>query len=148
MADATLSEQAERLSQRRARMLPVLAVFYLAQQVSFFGSPPGQRMVDHFRIGAWAMMSAVLLAALVTGGFWRRTPALRAVLNDESSRAHRSDALGVGFVVAMVAGIVLYVLNTAAPVTTPEAIHVIVSLGIGAALVRFGYLERRAHRNG
>jgi hypothetical protein len=28
------------------------------------------------------------------------------------------------------------------------AIHVIVTLGIAAALIRFGMLERRAHSNG
>ena len=32
------------------------------------------------------------------------------------------------------------------PVTAREAIHVIVTLGLGAALIRFGMLERRAHR--
>jgi hypothetical protein len=28
-----------------------------------------------------------------------------------------------------------------------ESIHIIMSLGIAAALIRWGYLERRAHRD-
>ena len=32
--------------------------------------------------------------------------------------------------------------------TAREAIHIILTLGIGAALIRFGMLERRAHRDG
>lgn len=148
MGETSLAEQAERLSKRRARMLPVLAVFYFAQQASFFSSPPGDRPVDHFKIGAWVVLSIVLLAALVTGGFWSRKPELREMLDDECSRAHRADALGTGFVVAMAIGIFLYVVGTVSPVSAREAIHLIVSFGIAAALVRFGWLERRAHRDG
>jgi hypothetical protein len=145
MTESTLSQEADRLSRRRARLLPMLAIIYVAQQASFFASPIGDRTVDHFKIGAWVVLSAVLLAALVTGGFWMRRPELRAMLNDESSRAHRADALGTGFVVAMATGILLYVLNTFSPMTSREVIHLVVSFGIAAALVRFGFLERRAH---
>jgi hypothetical protein len=148
MVEQTIAQQAERLSRRRARMVSVLAVFYLAQQVAFFNSPPGQRLVDHFRIGAWALMSAVLLAALMTGGFWLRKPELRAMLNDELSRAHRAQALATGFVLAMAAGIILYVVGTVTPITDREAIHIIVSVGIGTALIRYGFLERRSDRLG
>jgi ABC-type Fe3+ transport system permease subunit len=146
MVEQTISEQADRLSRRRARMLPVLAVFYLGQQLTYFSSPPGDRLVDHFKIGAWAVMSVVLLTALVTGGFWLRKPEVRAMLNDELSRSHRADALGTGFVLAMLAGIILYLVGTAVRMTDRDVIHVIVSAGIGAALIRFGMLERRAHR--
>ena len=147
--ETSLSQQAERLSRRRARMLPRLAVLYLAQQASYLSQPPDTgRLVDHFRIGAWVMLSAVLLAALVTGGMWLRKPELRALLNDESSRAHRADALGTGFVVAMATGIVLYVVNSVSPMSSRETIHLIVSLGIVAALIRFGFLERRALKDG
>lgn len=143
MVEQTISEQADRLSRRRARVLPVLAIFYLAQQATFFSSAPAERAVDHFKIGAWAAMSVVLLAALVTNGFWLRKPELRAMLNDELSRAHRADALRIGFVLAMIAGIILYVVGTAVPLSDREVIHLIVSVGIGAALIRFGMLERR-----
>lgn len=144
----TIAQQADRLGRRRARITIVLAVFYLSQQLTFFTSPPGARLVDQFRIGAWAVMSTVLLAALVTGGFWLRKPALRAMLNDELSRAHRADALNAGFISAMLTGIVLYVVGTALPMTDREVIHLIVSIGIGAALIRFAMLERRTDNLG
>lgn len=148
MADQTIIQEADRLGGRRARVLLILAIFYLGQQLTFIVSPLGTRMVDHFKIGAWAVMSAVLLGALVTGGFWLRKPALRAMLNDELSRAHRADALGVGFVLAMMTGIILYVVGTAVPLTDRAVIHLIVSIGIGGALIRFGMLERRADHVG
>jgi hypothetical protein len=141
-----MAQKAERLSARRARILPFLAVIYLGQQYSYFSSLDGARPVDHVRIGAWAVMSAALLIALVTGGGLFRGRELRTMLNDESSRAHRSDALGWGFVVAMLTGIALYVIG-ARQIDEREAIHLIVSLGIATALVRFGFLERRAMRD-
>ncbi|MEO7564599.1 MAG: hypothetical protein ABIR63_04885 [Sphingomicrobium sp.] len=146
MVDADLSDTAERLTRRRSRLLPVLAVFYVGQQVSFFSRGNSVATVDHFKIGAWAVMSAALLILLVTGGFWLRKPELRAMLNDEGTRAHRADALGTGFVVAMITGIIVYVINSGSQMTSREVIHLIVSLGIAAALVRFGFLERRAHQ--
>lgn len=140
-----MSEKAEKLSARRARVWPFLAVIYLGQQYSYFSSLDAGRPVDTLRIGAWAVMSTALLVALVSGGGLLRGKELRAMLNDETSRAHRSDAFGWGFVVAMLTGIVLYIVGSS-QIGEREAIHLIVSLGIATALVRFGFLERRALR--
>ena len=148
MVQRTVSQEVDRLARKRARMAPMLAVIYFAQQVAFFNSPHGERLVDQFRIGAWAALSAVLLAGLATGGFWLRKPELRAMLNDELSRAHRADSLRVGFILAMLTGIVLYVVGSAVAISDREVIHLIVSVGIGAALIRFGMLERRDGHEG
>ena len=147
MVEMTMAEQAEKLSKRRARLMPVLAVVYLGQQVSYFAALDADRAVDHVKVGAWVVMSIALLAALMSGGGLLRSREMRAVLNDETTRAHRAAAIEVGFVVTMVSAIALYVIATATPVSAREAIHVIVSLGIVAALIRFGWLERRAMRD-
>ena len=60
---STTAEHAERLSKRRARVWPFLAVIYLGQQYSYFSAANGGPMVDHARVGAWAVMSTVLLVA-------------------------------------------------------------------------------------
>lgn len=138
-------EQAERLGRRRARMLPMLAVFFLVQQAAFFSNPPAERAVDHVRIGAWVLMSAAILMAIHTGGALFRSPAVRALLNDEPTRANRAVAMHWGFVAAILAGMIIYVFQGAVQFTTREAIHLIVSAGLVAALLRFGMLERRAH---
>jgi hypothetical protein len=138
-------EQADRLGRRRARMLPVLAIFFLIQQTAFFSNPPAERAVDHVRIGAWVVMSAAILFALYTGGSWFRSAPVRAMLNDEATRANRAVAMQWGFSAAIVAGILIYVYQGVAQFTTREAIHLIVSAGLVAALIRFGMLERRAH---
>jgi hypothetical protein len=143
-------EKAERLSRKRARMLPFLAMIYLTQQATFFAgdAPPGVRSVDHVKIGAWLVLSLVLVLAIATNGFWLQSPEVRALIDDENTRANRARAMSAGFLFAMLGGIALYFITQFEAITAREAIHVILSLGLAAALVRFGLLERRAHGDG
>ena len=136
-------EAADRFSRRRSRMLPALAVIFLAQQASYFSQPDGARLVDHVKIGAWVILSVVLLLALATGGFWLKPKRIRVLMDDELTRANRAKALSLGFLVTMVGGLVLYVLALYEPITGREAIHMLTTFGIASALLRFGYLERR-----
>ncbi|MGB7654943.1 MAG: hypothetical protein WBL74_05635 [Novosphingobium sp.] len=138
------TDLADRLTKRRARMMPALAVLFLAQQASYFSRIPGERLVDHVRIGAWVALSAVLLAVLTTGGFWLRSAAVRALMNDEVTRANRAAAMQFGLVLALGGGIALYPFIDQLGLNARQVIHLIVSLGLAAAMLRFGMLERRA----
>ncbi len=137
-------EAADRLSRRRTRMLPALAVLFLTQQAAYFSEPDAAlRLVDHVKIGAWLILSIVLLLALVTGGFWLKPKRVRALMDDDATRANRASALGLGFVVTMASAILLYALNLLEPISGREAIHLLTTIGIVTALLRFFYLERR-----
>ena len=130
-------------------MLPILAVIYLSQQVSYFSEHgTGGRPVDHVKIGAWVVLSIVLLLALATNGVWFQRAEVRDLVNDENTRANRASALSIGFLAAMATAFVLYLVDQFEPLATRAAIHLIVSLGLGAALFRFAWLERRALRDG
>jgi hypothetical protein len=150
MVERSVVETAERLSRKRARMLPFLAIIYLTQQATFFSGdgPGGAREVDYVKIGAWLVLSLVLLLALATNGFWFQSREIRDLINDESTRVNRSSAMTTGFIASMLAAIVVYFIEQFVAVTAREAIHLILSVGLGAALLRFGTLERRAHDNG
>jgi hypothetical protein len=54
----------------------------------------------------------------------------------------------MGFWVTIITALVVYVESIFDPVTFNEAIHIIVTLGVGAALISFAARERRAHRIG
>ena len=138
--------KAERLSAKRARMLPVLAILFLAQQGTYFsGRGDGGRPVDHVHIAAWLVMSVVLLLALATGGGWIYSRAVRQLANDEVTRAHRSDAFRLGFFASMAGCILLYGVSLYEPLRGREAVHFVMTIGIAVALIRFGMLERRAN---
>jgi predicted CDP-diglyceride synthetase/phosphatidate cytidylyltransferase len=143
-------ETADRASRRRARGLPFLAILFILQQVSYFTGTveDGTRTVDQVRIGAWLVLTVVLLLYLATGGSWLQRRPVRALLNDEVSRANRLEGMRAGFLAAMIAGIVIYALTYFDQMTARETVHLIITVGIAAALLRFGFLERRGHRDG
>jgi hypothetical protein len=150
MVERSVAEKAEFLSRRRARTLPLLAAIYLAQQGSYFAAlqSPSHTSSYTFRISAWLVLSAVLLAALVTKGFWLQPREVRDLIDDEHTKANRLDALRIGFIFAMLAGMAVYFIDQFEPLTAGAAAHLILTFGLGAALIRFGLLERHAHRDG
>jgi hypothetical protein len=149
MNQRTISEEAERLSMRRARALPALGIIFLAQQASFLSVPEhAVRPVDHLKVSAWLVLTIVLLAGLATGGGWFRSRAVRDLLNDESTRAHRQTGYVYGFWAAMGTALGIYIVNMFEPVSGRDAVHIIVTAAVATALLNFGMLERRALRNG
>jgi hypothetical protein len=139
------AEEADRLSRRRARMTIAMAIIFVSQQFTFFSAnAEDHRAVTWVHTSGWIVLSAVILAGLVTGGFWFKPKSVRALMEDEVTRENRHRALSLGFVLAMVAAMMLYLVDRFEPVGAPIAIHLILSVGLGAALVRFGTLEKRA----
>jgi hypothetical protein len=80
----------------------------------------------------------------VTGGFWLKPKAVRALMEDEVTRENRHRALSLGFVLAMVMAMALFLLDRFEPMDGATAIHLILSVGLGAAMVRFAMLEKHA----
>jgi hypothetical protein len=146
----SVAEKADYLSKRRARMLPALAVIFLSQQASFFSQISGGEHVsaEKAKISAWLVLSVVLLFGLATKGFWLEPKEVRDLIDDENTRANRNEAMRWGFLFAMGASIAVYVLTMFEVVTGREAVHIVLSFGIAAALLRWGLLEKRAHRDG
>jgi hypothetical protein len=149
MNERSVAERADYLSKRRARLLPVLAIIYLSQQATYISALNGDphRAVEHVKIGAWIVLSLVILAALVSKGFWLQPREVRDLIDDESTRANRLEGMRWGFIAAILGGIGAYFLAQFEAVTAGDVVHIVLSLGLGAALVRFGMLERRAHRD-
>ncbi len=153
MSDPIIVEKADRLSRRRARTLPILAVLFIGQQATFFGksvkfgTSEVVRTVDRMHIAAWLVLSIVILLAITTGGSWLQSREVRALMNDEATRANRAEACRIGFVATMIGAIGLYFLAYFEPLSGLDAIHLLMTVGIGSALIRFGMLERRDHRD-
>jgi hypothetical protein len=146
----SVAEKAEYLSKRRARMLPVLAVIFLSQQAAFVSSvgSPAQHSAYGVKIAAWLVLSMVILAALATKGFWLEPKEVRDLIDDENTRANRNDAMRWGFLFSMGGAIAVYALTLFdVTLTARDAVHIVMTVGIPAALIRWGILERRAHRD-
>src|SRR6478735_5676161 len=141
-------EEAERLSRRRVSMFIAMTTLLTIQQSAFFSQTPAERALDHVRTGTWVLLVGVLLAALLTGGFWLKPRAIRALMDDEVTLANRASAVRLAFAASMAVAIILFVLAPPLALTAREAIHLIVSTGIVVGIFRFGQLERRVHNLG
>ena len=142
-------ETADRLSRRRAWLLPVLAILFLSGQALYALGPPWpSRLVDQLKVAAWLLWAASLLFLLATGGAPFRRRQVRALLDDETTRQHRARAYAVGFWIAVVTAMGIYLLTAFDGVKARESIHIIVTAAIAGALLTFGILEHRAHRDG
>ncbi len=146
MIERKVAERADYLSKRRARMLPFLALIFLSQQVTYFTTVRELESTPTIKISAWLVLSIVLLAALATKGFWLQPKEVRDLIDDENTRANRNDAMRWGFVLSMATAIGIETLTMFDTVKAREAIHIIMSTGLAVALIRWGYLEHRAHR--
>jgi uncharacterized membrane protein len=149
MTEGSDVETADRLSRRRARRLPALAVLFMAGQVIYaIGPDDPVRTVDQVKVAAWLLWAAALLALLATGGEPFRSRSVRKLMEDESTRANRTRAYEVGFWIAVATAMSIYALSAFDGVKAREAIHIILTASIAGALMTFGALEYRAHRDG
>jgi hypothetical protein len=148
MPTETDFEIADRISRRRARMLPVLGIYFLAGQAVFFGRAGEPERIASIKISAWLVWAVVLLLALAFAGGQFRGARIRALVEDEVSRANRARGYAAGFWGGCIAAIALYMFTMFEPVTGREAIHIILTATVASALIRFGTLERRALKDG
>ena len=147
--DRPSAETIERLQRRRTRLAFIQGAFFLIWQANFFAMDEDSgRLVDHVKVSAYIVWSIDLLAFNGTGGGWIQRRAVRAILNDESTIAHRRQSTTWGFWAAIGGALGSYVVSLFEPVTAREAIHLVLSLGIVTALLNFAFLERRAQREG
>jgi hypothetical protein len=141
-------ERAERISRRRARMFPILGIYFIAGQAVFFRHTEASERIAQFKISAWLVWALVLLIAFAFAGGHFQGRKIRALVEDDVARANRAKGYEAGFWAAAVAAIALYVTNMFEPVSGRDAIHLILTALVGAAMIRFGTLERRALKEG
>jgi hypothetical protein len=139
---------ADRLIRRRARMLPVLGIFFILGPALHFTDEAASSGPAKFRIGAWLVWAIVLLLALAFAGRIGRGRAVQALVEDENTIANRLRGYAAGFWAAALTTLAIYILSTFETVSGREAARLILTVAIGAAVIRFGLLERRALRDG
>lgn len=138
----TAIDHAEAVSRRRARFMPFLAVLLLAQQSAFWGWDG--RAVTIVQMGVWIVMVVAMVWILLTGGGFRVPRDVKALADDEVTQANRAIAIRRGFLAAILAGILVFVVSPFEPITAQRAAHLIVSIGLAVALLSFGILENKS----
>jgi protein-S-isoprenylcysteine O-methyltransferase Ste14 len=137
---------AERLTRRRARMVTVFALFFLLSMITSLDTDVPVTRPETVKLAAWIVWAAALLFLLATGGGLFRSAAVRSLLNDESTNENRRSAMVTGFWASVLSAFGLYAICLFEPVTGREAIRLLLSAAVAAALLKFGSLERRSLR--
>jgi cytochrome b561 len=148
-ANASAGEIAERAQRRRNKMLWVPILFFIWQGAYFSGYARPHtpiRAVELVSLGSHLLLGVVLLVLLATGGGWRYSKAVRAMLDDESTRAHRGEAYAWGFWALALCILALYVAAPFVRLELGEVAHILLSVAVAVPALRFVMLERRADR--
>ncbi|MDB5692644.1 MAG: hypothetical protein JWO81_1707 [Alphaproteobacteria bacterium] len=142
--------EAERLARFRAWIFLVEALLFVGMQIIFFDSPAAERarLLNNSRVLAWIFWVVLLLAMMSIQGGLRSNKAVRALLNDELTRMNRARAYAAGFWAAMAGALGLTIVQMWIEVTGREAVHIIVSAALGAALLTFALLDWRGRSSG
>lgn len=127
---------AERVARRRARLFPLLGIALIVANALF--SDNG----GIFARFAWLALFAGGLVLVLTGG--PRSRALRGLIDDETTRAHRSTALWIGYVAAVACTGGLYITTAYEVIDVRQALQIVLATAIAAPLISFGAQERRA----
>ena len=101
-----------------------------------------------WRAYAWAFNAFLLLLLILPIGGAKWGPRVRALVNDEISRANAHTAARWGFWLAMVIALGIYVVGPARALTAREGAYLIVTPTTIVVLLAFAWLESRALRDG
>ena len=148
MQSETPVDIADRLSRRRAIGVAVAAIAFLAVQVIappfvFGGSATGSPLRATF----WALNAIVLFLLLATRGGLIYGQRVRSLIHDDVTRGNHQSAVAVGYWVAMAVALGVFAAAGRNGFTAREAVYLIVTPSIAAALLFFSWLERRALRD-
>lgn len=136
------AEAADRLSRNRVHLLQWMMVLFAVEGLPQVNMP--DRMVEYVRHFAWLVIAVVLFMALRTGGFWLRDPALRALADDEVTRANRAEAMEWGFTATMAVAIIGCGVASLTAMPSIFAFKLVILSGLFVATFRFIKLERAA----
>ena len=148
--NASPSQIAERAQQRRNRVLWLFPMLFFIWQGAYFSSFAAPhtpfRMVEIVSLGSHLFLGLVLLFLLATGGGWRHGKVVRALLDDEATRAHRAQAYAAGFWALALCAVALYAAAPFVRLEPGEIAHILLSVAVAVPALRFVMLERRADR--
>jgi hypothetical protein len=142
-------EIADRNSRKRAYVMAAAGLAFLVIYVVFrpyinLGPETAQHLTRRL---VWVVNVVMLLLCLLTGGGILTNREIRALVNDEVSQSNYRTSVILGFWVAMVTALALYVFPRVLSFMGDNAIYTVVTLSVAVAVLKFAYLEYRAHRD-
>ena len=132
-------DRADELSRNRARMAPFIGLLLLCVPQVVLANWDWEA-VTWWQVAIWCVLVGFAAMTLFWGGMWFPKD-LRAIGDDEVTRANRSKAVTRGFLAALFVAMLVFLIAPFEPLSAQRAAHIIVSIGLGGALLSFGLEE-------
>lgn len=145
MPSSSLIEIADRKSRQRAMLFALAAVIFLFVEILTHPAFDNAAYAHGWRAYAWAFNALLLLLCLGGGGGILNSTQIRALIQDDVAISNNRAACTLGFWVAMITGLVLYCLPAFQWFSGRQVCFVVVTLATTSAMLRFSWLEYRAH---
>lgn len=147
-AETGMTNEVDKLSNRRAFLMMLLASAFLIWQVPsmdyFDGLASGDiQAIDIIGMVGGAIWVTALVILFVTGGRKGGTPEARAALEDELVKDNRARAFKIGYFVMLAIAALMFGLSIFNPVTGRDSAHMVLIAGVVAPMYTFAFLERR-----
>lgn len=139
----TRIERAERISAARAILFYLMAATLLVAAVLNFDRSGTAFLAP---IVAWVVLALLVSFNLTPWATRLRHDSLRALLDDESTRAHRRTSFEVGFWATIACATATMIVTSFVPLAAPDIARLILSVALAVALASFATLEWRAAR--
>lgn len=138
----SVTQKADTISRQRTWYFGALAMVLVTHQ-GLFWRWNGQAIGLEESL-TWSLLVATILFALASGGQAFVSRAIRDLVDDDVTRVNRTKALSHGFIVTIAFAVVIFAVSPLVQITSQRAIHLVVSIGLIAALTSFVFEERKA----
>jgi len=148
-----LAKQSDALLRHRTRLfllfpvgaLSMTPILVLSSLLLLDGADGLHRLTSVAMIFSASVFTLTRLGYVTGVSFAKR---VRPLLNDELSQLHRAKAFEAGFWAAMAGGVALYAVGLFQPKWSVAGLPAVLMWAVGAASLRFAWLERRADHDG
>jgi VanZ family protein len=144
MTSKSIVERAHKQSRVRAIFFAVATLYFLGLQFVTRPAFTDSAYAHGWRLYAWALNAVLLLLCLATGGGLLRNTQIRALMNDELSRANYRTSCITGFWVAISTSLVIFVVPALQTLTGHQAGYLVITIATVTAMLTFSWLEYRS----
>ena len=143
-----MSDQVEKLSRKRRRLLVVMAIAFIVWQLAglqMFSDFAGgdSHLTSFVSLLAFAVWAVTLILLMHQRGVKGAPPEARAALNDELVQQNRMRAFRTGYWVMLIAAAVVFTASLFVKVEGNVAAQLILVAGVAGPMLAFARLEGR-----
>lgn len=141
-----MTDEVEKYSRRRRRLLIGMALAFIVWQVAGFGivddfAGGDRRLVRYVSLAAFFFWAGVLVYLVSAKAMRGASASTRTALNDELVRANRARAFTAGYWSMLIVTALVFAVSLFIAIPAHEAVQLVLITGVVAPMFAFAWLE-------